>query len=421
MRKENSQPAEVYVQIVYTSNMTRENMETYRQKAPGSDEFVCVEQDQMPIGQHMIEFLSESNARLPKLVSEFKKHFNFIQNHNFDHHLVPVHIEALYELFENIRSIHPWWSACFPMGKLWELMNNYSFYSIHPSPYLIETYDEVDRLMEEETCWRNIVDQLQVYIEWFEAYIRHLNSFEQALACCLDSDPSGPLSSLSGYHRAFIYRSFFDDLFLRRTGIRMSVSLQESYTSPLGSSISRATLFPQSDGSLRELVENNMDFNAIYYESSDPIKMDFLVSMVENKTPEIITSALMHEPGDIFSICANSFYMMLTSNIKIRKCKNCGEYFVPLNRSDELYCCRMQKNGKRCRELDYSDKIDTDVLLSIYRTAYKTHNARKQRSKKSDIQSEQKFREWVVFAKQLLSHAQSGELSVEEYSELIRK
>ena len=81
----------------------------------------------------------------------------------------------------------------------------------------------------------------------------------------------------------------------------------------------------------------------------------------------------------------------------------------------------MQKNGKRCRDLDYSDKIDTDKLLSIYRTAYKTHNARKQRTKKNNINAEEKFKSWIVFAKQLLEHAKAGELSIEEYSELIRK
>lgn len=420
-KKEFSRPLETYVRLVYTNNLTRENMEVYRQKAPDSEEFLCVSQDQLPIGQHMIEFLAASNARLPKLVSEIKKLFAFVQTHNFDHHLVPVHIENIYELHTQIVSIHPWWSACFPLGELWESLNNYSFYSIHPSPYLIETYDEVDRLLDEENYWRDVVDRLQTTIHWFDAYIGHLQSYEHALTFCLDKSATEPLSALSAYQRAFIFRSFFDDLFLHRASMNLTANVQETYLSPLGSSVSRSQLLAPESSRLQERKQNNMDFNAVYYEGSDPMRMESLVEMVSNKTVEITLSQLFCRAEDIYSICSFSFFQLLSSNTKIKRCKNCGEYFVPLNRSDEQYCCRMQKNGKRCRELDYSDKIDTDVLLTIYRTAYKTHNARKQRTRQSNSRADQAFREWVVFAKQLLEHAKAGELSVKEYAELIRK
>lgn len=421
MKREHSRPLDVYVRLVYTANLTRENMEVYRQKAQDSDEFVCVEQDQLPAGQHMIEFLSASSEKLPRLFNDIKKHFDFIQSHNFDHHLVPVHIEDIFDLYGEIRNIHPWWAACFPMDSLWESMNNYSFYSIHPSPYLIETYDEVDRLLDEESYWRDVMDRLQTYIQWFDAYIRHLRAFQQALACCLDAGVPEPLSSLSTCQKGFVFSSFFDDLFLHRSGVRLLINLQESYSSPLGRTVARSQILPPDEGRLQELEKNNMDFDAVFYEKSDPLQMESLVDMVKGKSVELTCSLLLQSAGDIYSVCAHSFYLLFSANTKVKKCKNCGEYFVPLNRSDELYCCRMQKNGKRCRELDYADKIDTDVLLSIYRTAYKTHNARKQRTKKNNLQAEQKFKEWVVFAKKLLDHAKAGELTVEEYAELIRK
>ncbi len=419
--KKGSGPQDVYVRIVYSANTTRENQEVYLQKAPDSDEFICADYEQMPVGQHMIEFLSTSNAELPRIVAEIRKHMKFVESQSFDHHLMPVHVEEIYNLFLDIRNLHPWWAACFPMGTLAELLNSYSFYSIHPSPYLIETYDEVDRLMEEETCWRDLVDQMQIYLNWFKAYIRHLKSFEQALTCCLDSTAPDALSSLSLPQRAFVFRSFFEDLFLHRSQLDLVINLQEKYSSPLGTSVNRSMLLPPDTGRLQDLMMNNMNFDEIVYEESSPLKIGSLVSMVGNKSAEITTSLLLYRPESIYSVCASSFFMLITSNTRIKKCKNCGEYFVPLNRSDEVYCCRMQKNGKRCRELDYSDKIDADVLLSIYRTAYKTHNARKQRSMKSNSQAEQKFKEWVVFAKQLLAHAQAGELSLEEYTELIKK
>ena len=33
------------------------------------------------------------------------------------------------------------------------------------------------------------------------------------------------------------------------------------------------------------------------------------------------------------------------------KCKNCGKFFVPENRSDELYCSNIFENGKNCKEV----------------------------------------------------------------------
>lgn len=74
-----------------------------------------------------------------------------------------------------------------------------------------------------------------------------------------------------------------------------------------------------------------------------------------------------------------------------------------------------------CRELDYEVKINADELLTIYRTAYKTHNARKRRNLSNKTNAETEFREWVTFAKRLLERAKAGELSVQEFQELIKK
>ena len=139
---------------------------------------------------------------------------------------------------------------------------------------------------------------------------------------------------------------------------------------------------------------------------------DLFISAI-SEYADILNTLTERNPSAVPALLAIAAYeQMLYGN-----CENASQY---LGWSME-YRLRMQKNGKRCRELDYSDKIDADVLLSIYRTAYKTHNARKQRSMKSNSQAEQKFKEWVVFAKQLLAHAQAGELSLEEYTELIKK
>ena len=39
--------------------------------------------------------------------------------------------------------------------------------------------------------------------------------------------------------------------------------------------------------------------------------------------------------------------------IDIKKCENCGKYFIPTSRSDEIYCDNIYKNEKTCKELGY--------------------------------------------------------------------
>ena len=75
MTTKNACPPEIYVRLVYTGNITKENMEVYRQKVADSDEFVCIEHSETPVGQHLIDFLLISNSKLPPLVNEMRKLF----------------------------------------------------------------------------------------------------------------------------------------------------------------------------------------------------------------------------------------------------------------------------------------------------------------------------------------------------------
>ena len=207
-------PADIYVKLTVGANASsaaREHMSVYRQKAAGSDDFICILYDESPIGQHMIDFITVSTDALPPLVAKMKRNLALIQAQNFDHHLVPVYLENTFDLYSEVRGLHCWWASSMPLGKLWSDFNDYSFFAQHPSPYLIETYDEVDRLMSEEFYWRTVCDQLEEYLQWFEFYVVKLAQLNDALACCLDSNLPGSLTSLSNIQRAFLFRSFFDD------------------------------------------------------------------------------------------------------------------------------------------------------------------------------------------------------------------
>ena len=94
-------PADIYVKLTVGANASsaaREHMSVYRQKAAGSDDFICILYDESPIGQHMIDFITVSTDALPPLVAKMKRNLALIQAQNFDHHLVPVYLENTFDL-----------------------------------------------------------------------------------------------------------------------------------------------------------------------------------------------------------------------------------------------------------------------------------------------------------------------------------
>jgi hypothetical protein len=103
--------------------------------------------------------------------------------------------------------------------------------------------------------------------------------------------------------------------------------------------------------------------------------------------------------------------------VKIRICSNCGKYFIPVTRNDEIYCDNRNPNGKTCKEIGYENKVKKDAVLSAYRRIYQTQNARKQRYHiKND-----KFRRWTEFAKEKLGECQAGKITLDEMIESIVK
>ena len=110
------------------------------------------------------------------------------------------------------------------------------------------------------------------------------------------------------------------------------------------------------------------------------------------------------------------FMHCIKENKKIKICKNCNKYFIPISKSNEIYCDNIYINNKTCRQVGYENKLNADEVLKTYRTAYKTQNARKSRNKHlPDI--EQRFKAWHNEAKNRLKYVQNGTLTMSEFKE----
>ena len=102
----------------------------------------------------------------------------------------------------------------------------------------------------------------------------------------------------------------------------------------------------------------------------------------------------------------------------IKKCKNCGKFFVPDNRVDELYCSNIYENDKTCKEVGpFRTKqklMQENDDLRIYRNVYQKLLLRTRRNP-NNTQYEEEF---IAFKKnntKLKEQINNGEISQEEY------
>lgn len=140
--------------------------------------------------------------------------------------------------------------------------------------------------------------------------------------------------------------------------------------------------------------------------------------------PAFINNSLVF--CDIFSVSsanaalAFDFITVVKENKVIKSCQNCGKYFVPAARSDEIYCNNIFKGNKTCKQVGYEEKINNDDLLKAYRTAYKTKNAFKNRNKKNNLHAQEDFDNWVKSAKEKLEQARSGIINLSDFKKWLK-
>jgi hypothetical protein len=141
------------------------------------------------------------------------------------------------------------------------------------------------------------------------------------------------------------------------------------------------------------------------------IRYDIQPRYVENKLyiDEIFYTKKCHEV--ILLTCISA----IQSGINIKLCFNCHKAFIPLTRSDEIYCNNFFKGNKTCKQIGYEAKINNDEFLKAYRTAYKTKNAFKNRNLKNNPHAEEQFNNWVKQAKEELGKAQAGDIALDEF------
>lgn len=198
--------------------------------------------------------------------------------------------------------------------------------------------------------------------------------------------------------------------------------------------IQRLSLYNMRDASLKNEIFNiNLKQDMVLTNNKESISLkEFYEKELKSKDKPITYGTIMgnlkdykvsfiqkYELKDIIDLLNVSLYQIIINKIVILKCKNCHKFFIPKSKENEKYCDNIYNNNKTCKQLAYEIKLKNSEIDKIYRTAYKTQNARKQRY--SVVKGiEKDFENWAKTAKEQLQLVKDGKLSKEEFKDWIK-
>ena len=137
---------------------------------------------------------------------------------------------------------------------------------------------------------------------------------------------------------------------------------------------------------------------------------------------QVLSMSDTHKSNDLSSICyAILEELSKISNYPIKKCQNCGMYFIPNAKTDEVYCDYPKENLKPCRELgafqSYTERLKNNQAMGEYRRTYQ----QKFMQVKKDKNKAKNFEKWKKQAKEKINDMKKGKLTEKEVYEWILK
>lgn len=130
-------------------------------------------------------------------------------------------------------------------------------------------------------------------------------------------------------------------------------------------------------------------------------------------------------PKSTEEIFIASLYLLFERGFEIKKCANCGKWFIPLGRSDTLYCDRPspQDSSRSCKEYGtgrlWYDKLKQNESASLWRKISQTKQ--KMASRYRDIPGyAEQYELFKVESKRWKSDVKNGIKTEEEFIEWLK-
>lgn len=142
-----------------------------------------------------------------------------------------------------------------------------------------------------------------------------------------------------------------------------------------------------------------------YQEIGKNSEYDLLDTLKEKNM--VLSMSVTHKSTDLSSICyAILEELSKTPNYPIKKCQNCGMYFIPTSKVDEIYCDYPKENSKPCRDLgafqSYTERLKQNKSMGEYRRTYQ-QKFMQVRKNKDNKKLTQDFETWKKQAKEKIN------------------
>ena len=187
-------------------------------------------------------------------------------------------------------------------------------------------------------------------------------------------------------------------------------SYAERYAVYLIKNMGKLCTYNKNDNVIKDGYANK------FTEFSGVSEMQLLKLLQEKKS--LIAMNDTHKVNDVASVC----YAILEEisqipNYLIKRCQNCGRYFIPNKRLDEIYCDYTKPNGKTCREqgaiLSYNKRLQDKSAYSEYRRQYQQKFTYMNKNKE-DKQIKKDFKNWKKQAKEKIFKVKHNKISEDE-------
>ena len=180
-------------------------------------------------------------------------------------------------------------------------------------------------------------------------------------------------------------------------------------------------------GKLYSYYKNDLIMRDSYSRKYDEFLNNSEYDILESLHSEnvLLSMSDTHKSNDLSSICyAILEELSKTPNYPIKKCQNCGMYFIPTSKVDEIYCDYPKENSKPCRDLgafqSYTERLKQNKAMGEYRRTYQQKFMQVKKNK-DNKEISKNFENWKKQAKEKINQMKKGKLTENEVYDWILK
>lgn len=250
----------------------------------------------------------------------------------------------------------------------------------------------------------NTVEALEIYSRYLQAL---QNEFRQQMEFCYDETfYPDVLGNLSPSERYGLYREYkgYPSTALRKETAQFAI------TDPTGDDMP----YGMSPRDFLDRINQDIKVTDQHIEFASKMGIPVEELLMRIKLPHFI--CIRYEFQNINQILELEFTKMLEQNVRFRRCKRCGRYFIMKGNYDTNYCDRVSPGEtKNCQELaaleNYRAKIADNKAIPAYNKYYKRYAARV----KARQIKEADFKKWKYQAITKRDECSDGLITLEDY------